>query len=81
MTSINVILVQYYVMGSTSKRQMRYKGINKLLNETTIYDFIGTIHIFDMVFVRKGILQENELQEWRNKSSGKILGEPDIAHS
>ena len=70
--TIDVILVEYVVMGSTSKRKMRFNQIKDLLNRTQMYDFVGTIDSFDAVFVRKGILDEEKLKMWKEKLSGKI---------
>ena len=70
--TIDVILVEYFVVGSASKRKIKYNQIKDLLNQTQMYDFVGTIHSFDMLFVRKGILDEEKLKMWREKLSGKI---------
>ena len=69
---IDVILVEYLVMRSTSKRKMRFHQIHDVLTQTNMYDFVGTVPPYDMVFVRKGMLDEGKLEHWRSEMSDRI---------
>ena len=66
---INVLLVEYRVLGSKTAGKKRFKYIYNYMNSTGLYDFIGTNHGLDMLFIRKNSMDKVKLNEWKSKLS------------
>ena len=69
--TINVILVEYTVLGSRQMTEQRFKDIYDFFDHLGHYDFVGTYKNLDMLFVAKGQLGKEKLQFWKKKLQPK----------
>ena len=65
--TIDVILVEYTVLGSTQMAEQRFKDIYDYFDNLGLYDFVGTYKNVDMLFVVKGRLGKEKLLFWKKK--------------
>ena len=64
--TINVLLVEYLVVGSKTSTEERFESLLKYINDTGLYHFVGSHHGLDMIFVRKNMIEEKRLKYWRS---------------